>query len=134
MKTQKNREEKEKEKPHQQVTMMAGYQAMLSWRSTRLLRTRPAHAGRFSLSRALKRARLISKVDKRNGQTEKILVLYIVEIRQQERIITHAIKWKRCSFFLTSIFKLPNVTIAKKKTPMPLPGHGQLDNEIVKYR
>jgi hypothetical protein len=30
MKTQKKREEKEKEKPHQQVTMMAGYQAMLS--------------------------------------------------------------------------------------------------------
>jgi hypothetical protein len=25
--------------------MMLDYQAMLSWRSTRLLRTRPAHAG-----------------------------------------------------------------------------------------
>lgn len=48
MKTQQRtrKEEKKKEKTNKQTqVMMLDYQAMLSWRSTRLLRTRPAHAG-----------------------------------------------------------------------------------------
>ena len=42
---EQERKKRKREKNKQTQVMMLDYQAMLSWRSTRLLRTRPAHAG-----------------------------------------------------------------------------------------